>query len=682
MMNEETLLRMQWEFMDWEKVEANLHYQQVQLSKAATQKNFALVLKLQKKIVENFENRCLAVKHVSDANSAVGTDGVKWATSLEKIQAALKLGDKDYHASPMRVIKFCSKNNGKIRHGHLLTYFDRAMSVLHGYALLPVLEATGDKKSFGFRPERSTQDAHACVLEGLKGHNAPRWVVCADVKAFYSSIHHAWLLEHAPMDRKILAELLNAGHVFAGELFPARDSGISEGSNLSPYLGNFVLDGMQSAIYRGLKNFRKVDDYADGNMIRFADDVIITVRSQENGERVLEILKEFLSVRGLHLSPEKTKVVNVAEGFTFLSRTYIRKENLIFSYPANRAVEKFIAELKEFVSSSVLSQRNLILSLNKKLQGWATYYRSTDALDAFKKVDVALQTVLLEKTRELYPKLPLEKLKHKFWYEEHDGRHSYALPDNKSVKLIRLEDTVLLVPQKAKVGFNPFLDKNYIEFKDRNREIQNVTGKYKAVWERQSGKCFYCGRPILNDQARSIVAVDLSKNPSLKNSAYVHKICAKNNFFEIQLDDDLFHREYDVLERLENLLTENKKIPEQKIWKYRPLTEYFERLKKSSVTLGIDEIEEILGFTLPKASRFSSFWYRKENYRSIASTWTSTGYKIRRLDLDKRRITFCKFEEGVGRLEIPHNLTEKKLPNDAIFELEKFFEYIVKKYGL
>lgn len=70
------------------------------------------------------------------------------------------------------------------------------MSVLQGYSLLPVLEATGDKKSFGFRPERSTQDAHACVLESLKGNNAPQWVVCADVKAFYSSIQHSWLLSH------------------------------------------------------------------------------------------------------------------------------------------------------------------------------------------------------------------------------------------------------------------------------------------------------------------------------------------------------------------------------------------------------------------------------------------------------------------------------------------------------
>ena len=98
--------------------------------------------------------------------------------------------------------------------------------------------------------------------------------------------------------------------------------------------------------------------------------------------------------------------------------------------------------------------------------------------------------------------------------------------------------------------------------------------------------------------------------------------------------------------------------------------------------MSIDDIEKILGFTLPKASKFSSFWYRKENYRSISSTWTSAGYKISYLDLDNRKISFSKFDVGSSQLVIPQNLTEKKLPNDAIFELESFFDYIVKKYGL
>ena len=115
MTDETTLLRMKWEFFDWEQAEKELSEEQEKLSRAAARRDFSLVKILQRKIVQKFENRCLAVRHVSNANSVAGVDGVKWTTSLEKIQAAIKLGEKEYHASPLRVIKFCSKNNGKIR---------------------------------------------------------------------------------------------------------------------------------------------------------------------------------------------------------------------------------------------------------------------------------------------------------------------------------------------------------------------------------------------------------------------------------------------------------------------------------------------------------------------------------------------------------------------------------------
>ena len=173
------------------------------------------------------------------------------------------------------------------------------------------------------------------------------------------------------MDKRVLSEFLNAGIVFAGELFPADGTGISEGSNISPYLGNFVLDGLQKYIYRDLYGDRTPSDYSDGNLIRFADDILVTVRSHETAERVLELLQEFLAERGLHLSKEKTTIAKLEDGFTFLSRTYIRKGNLIYSYPSEKAVTRFIGELRSTIVDNKKSQRELILTLNRKLKGWA-----------------------------------------------------------------------------------------------------------------------------------------------------------------------------------------------------------------------------------------------------------------------------------------------------------------------
>ncbi len=58
------------------------------------------------------------------------------------------------------------------------------------------------------------------ILKNLKGNDAPEYVVCADIKTFYATINHAWLLDHVPMDKNVLNQFLQCGHVFAGELFP------------------------------------------------------------------------------------------------------------------------------------------------------------------------------------------------------------------------------------------------------------------------------------------------------------------------------------------------------------------------------------------------------------------------------------------------------------------------------
>lgn len=289
-------------------------------------------------------------------------------------------------------------------------------------------------------------------------------------------------------------------------------------------------------------------------MIRFADDILVTVRTQEDAQRVLEALRSFLSERGLTLSEEKTKICNVEEGFTFLSRTYIRKEGLIYSYPSDAAVERFISELKNVIMTSRKSQREMILSLNRKLKGWAGYHRYSDALDAFRKVDVAVQTALLEAAIKKHPRLAIPKIKAKYWYKESDGRYVYALPDDKSIRVVRLSNTLLLTHRKVKTNVNPFVGEDYVESRTHEREIQNVTGPYRAIWLRQNGLCYYCGRPILNDQPRTTVQLDLRNPPSIRNSAYIHKICAQNEFVLIQEMESLDSlKPFDVMDTLREI---------------------------------------------------------------------------------------------------------------------------------
>mgnify|MGYP001771445998 FL=1 len=94
----------------------------------------------------------------------------------------MSLTSKDYHPSPLRQIMLVAKNTGKKRYPQLPTYRDRAMLVLYGYALIPVTEAYAERKSFAFRPGRSTQDAHTYVIEMIHGEDAPEYIFYGDVK--------------------------------------------------------------------------------------------------------------------------------------------------------------------------------------------------------------------------------------------------------------------------------------------------------------------------------------------------------------------------------------------------------------------------------------------------------------------------------------------------------------------
>ena len=688
--SDEYLARL-WQEINWEKSEQKLADYQAKLTKAAFRGDTEEIGRIQKKLVRDLDIKYLAVRHVANSGSGPGIDCVRWKTDAQKMRAALSLTSKDYHAKPLRQIIMVSKNTGKERRTGLPTYYDKAMNVLYGYSLIPVLEAQAERKSFAFRPARSAQDALAYILDCLKGKNAPTVVAIADIRAYFKNIQHTWLLQNVPMDKKVLREFLNVGIVFAGELFPPEDTGISEGSNLSPYLGNYVLDGLQKYMYRGLFGTETPMDFDNGNLIRFADDILITTRTKGDAEKALKVLREFLSERGLALSEEKTMIRTVEEGFDFLSETIVKRGKFIYSYPSEKAIDRFITEIKETISTYKKSQRSLITLLNQKLRGWANYHKFSDAEDAFRRVDTAVQTALLEAALAKHPKMDKSKVIAKYWYKEPDGTHSYCLPQDKSVKVIRLADTVLIHHQKIKTNANPFLDTDYVETRTHEREINNVSGSYRAIWERQGGLCYYCGRPILPDHPRTTVVLDLDKPPSVKNSAYIHKLCQANQLEVIQVDEaDLLHP-YDVLAALEGIQEqttrkEGKGREKRDLtpkWKYWKLKEYLGEHDEATIIITFKEIEEIVGVQLPPTARVrTDWWYPRIHYNTIAEAWVTEGYSLDYIDLIKEKIKLKRSLDGYSKLIIPKALTSGKIPNNAIFELEQFFEYIVKKYAL
>ena len=163
--------------------------------------------------------------------------------------------------------------------------------------------------------------------------------------------------------------------------------------------------------------------------------------------------------------------------------------------------------------------------------------------------------------------------------------------------------------------------------------------------------------------------------------AYVHEFCIDDELYYI--DTDIVHitnsKLNDILKEVKNISKTHKN---NKKWKYQELEKFFNKSTKSIMLLTFTEIENILGFKLcESAKKYKTYWYQKKE-GSFANAWLRQGYEISKLNLEKGKITFRKSQKKSAKVNIPDILLTNKVPTNAKYELEEFFKYVCKKYGL
>ncbi len=522
-----------WDSVDWARAEAHLADMQCALAKTAYSHISDAIAKWQRRIVYSIDAKLLAVKHVCDHAATAGVDGVKWTTSHEKMAAALALTSRDYRAMPSRMLLITCRG-GKQRRVRIDTFYDRAMQTLYSYALDPVAESLGDAHSYAYRKGRSTFDINARIIEAFSGSDAPKWVLRADVRSCYDTMCHDWILSHIPLPRNVLREFLKSGFVFGSQHYQT-DVGIGIGEPLSPIIANMVLDGMQEYVYSRLYPTGDIDP-ANGFMLRYADDIIVAARTAETARRIEDYIHYFLSERGLALAEEKTQITHINEGFTFMKRLYRSDGPRLYASPSEKAVDLFMANVRDTVEKYKGSQMSLIEKLNRMIDGWVTYHKVTEAREAFQRMDVHITALLLDFCRKRHPKWNIEQITQHYWHKDREGNRHFSLPERREVRVRRLSDTLFYQYGPVWPGMNPYTDTTYLSKRYRNRQIQSVTGSYRAVWEKQGGKCHYCGRPILPEEKKALVDVNPTHSYAVRNKAYVHWRCTSGSLDYIDSD--------------------------------------------------------------------------------------------------------------------------------------------------
>jgi len=340
---------------------------------------------LQRMLTHSFYGKVLAVRRVTDnrGKNTSGVDKVTWSSATAKWKAIGSLQTRGYRVKPLRRV-YIPKANGKRRPLGIPTMKDRAMQALYRLALEPVAETTADPDSYGFRPERCTADAMSACFNMFARRKSVQWVLEADIRGCFDNIHHDWLLEHIPLEQRILRQWLKAGYLETGQWQPTQ-AGTPQGGIISPLLANMALDGLQQAI-ESLSPSSKGPRF---RVIRYADDFIVTGPSSTAlGHKVKPVVEAFLKARGLELSPEKTRITHIDQGFDFLGQNVRKYKGKLLIKPARKNRQAFLHNIRQTVQALRQAKtETVIAALNPKIRGWANYHRHIVAKKTYSFVD-------------------------------------------------------------------------------------------------------------------------------------------------------------------------------------------------------------------------------------------------------------------------------------------------------
>lgn len=495
-----------WPRIDWAKVQRFVRRLQTRIVKATQAGRHNQAKALQWLLTHSFSGKALAVKRVTEnkGKDTPGVDKVIWKTPEAKINAMGSLKRRGYSPLPLRRV-WIPKKNGKTRPLGIPVMKCRAMQALHLLALEPIAETTADRNSYGFRPQRSTADAGAQCFTSLALKASAEWVLEADIQGCFDQISHDWMIANIPTDKAVLKKWLKAGFVYQNERFPT-DAGTPQGGIISPVLANMTLDGLE-AMLRG--KFPKAKrPRLKMNMVRYADDFIITGHSKAWLEReVKPAVVEFLTQRGLVLSPEKTKITHINEGFDFLGWNIRKYNGKLLTKPSKANIKAHLDKIREVIKGNkTAKQANLIRLLNPVLRGWANYHSHVVAKKTFARIDANVWSMLWRWAARRHPEKGARWVKDRYFKTRGTRNWVFAATEEKEdgtkreLTLLLESDTPIRRHVKIKADANPH-DRQweqYFEARWGKKMLNSACGgrKFCRAWQRQDGLCSVCRTPI------------------------------------------------------------------------------------------------------------------------------------------------------------------------------------------
>ena len=481
--------RSEWAWLqaDWTHLTTQVNRLQVRIAKATQAGRWGKVKALQRLLSRSHSGKMLAVKRVTEnrGKSTPGVDGKVWSTPAAKFKGMLSLRHHGYRPMPLRRV-YIPKSNGQKRPLGIPCMSCRAMQALWKLALEPVAECSADPNSYGFRPERSTADAIEQCFVTLAKRVSPQWILEGDIRGCFDNISHEWLAKHIPMDKAILRQWLEAGYVDEGTLFDST-AGTPQGGVISPVLANMTLDGLEAAVYASVGSTKFSRTKTQLNVIRYADDFVVTGISKEVLEaKVLPAIQAFMAERGLELSPEKTRITHIEQGFDFLGQNVRKYNEKLLIKPATKSVKALLGKAREIIKKHASATQAVVIRLlNPIIRGWATYHRHVVAKECFATVDHHIWHLLWRWARRRHPAKGAKWVLRKYFHRDDGLAWAFAAkgPDDGQSPRLRLFRAVTLPITrhvKIRAQANPY-DANWKPYFERRHAMKKTVKLFGAT---------------------------------------------------------------------------------------------------------------------------------------------------------------------------------------------------------
>lgn len=340
-----------------------------------------------------------------------GVDGVvgtelsaqEWQEMIEDTMEALRNGN--YQPMPAKRV-YIPKSNGKMRPLGIPTIRDRMVQEALRMVLEPIYESHFLPCSHGFRPCRSTMTAMTRV-QYMSGIHSYYWIVEGDIKGCFDNIPHRKLihtLREVIADEKLLDliwSFLKSGYEENDKMHrPHR--GTPQGGIVSPLLANIYLHKLDTAWQERYDSFsasqrhtRRTKGLANVDLVRYADDFLILSNGTKDQAKALKPeFTEILAEMGLKLTPEKTLITHVNDGFEFLGfhiqrrpKPSDRQTYALYVVPTKRNEQRYKERIRSILSTTHGDTVNKIRAVNRVVMGWANYYRHVQSSRAFRRLD-------------------------------------------------------------------------------------------------------------------------------------------------------------------------------------------------------------------------------------------------------------------------------------------------------